>query len=82
MLLKHIGGDLDPELLRQPRIVLIASAFPPTVTATAVWLSEMGLDVSLVRVQAYRTQHDVVVTASQLYPIPAVEEFTVAPVRC
>ncbi len=81
LLLEHIGGDLDPELLRQPRIVLIASAFPSTVTATVVWLSEMGLDVSLVRVQAYRTQHDVVVTASRLYPIPAVEEFTVAPVR-
>ena len=68
-------------MLRQPRIVLIASAFPPTVTATVVWLSEMGLDLSLVRVQAYRTRREVVLTASQIYPTPDVEDFTVAPVR-
>jgi len=80
-LAEHVGGDLDPDLLRQPRIVLIASAFPATVTATVVWLSEMGLDLSLVRVQAYRTEAEVIVTASQLYPIPEVEDFTIAPIR-
>lgn len=81
-LVEHIGGDLDPELLRQPRIVLVASAFPPAVTASVVWLSEMGLDVTLMRVQAYRGQDDhVIVSVSQLYPVPDVEEFTVAPVR-
>jgi hypothetical protein len=78
---EHVGGDLDPELLRQPRIVLIASAFPATVTSTVVWLSEMGLDICLVRVQAYHAQNDVLVTASQIFPIPDVEEFTVAPIR-
>jgi hypothetical protein len=80
-LIEHTGSELDPDLLRQPRIVLIASAFPATVTATVVWLTEMGLDATLVRVQAYRTENDVVVTASQLYPIADVEAFTVAPVR-
>ncbi len=80
-IVEHVGGELDPEVLRQPRIVLIASSFPPTVTATVVWLSEMGLDLSLVRVQAYRTEQEVILTASQLYPIPDVEEFTVSPVR-
>jgi hypothetical protein len=36
------AGDLDPELLRRPRIVLVAGSFPPVVTATVVWLQEMG----------------------------------------
>jgi Endonuclease NucS len=81
-LTEHVGGELDPDLLRQPRTVLVASAFPPTVTATTVWLTEMGLDISLVRVQAYRAQAEqVIVSVSQLYPVPDVEEFTVAPVR-
>jgi hypothetical protein len=81
-LVKHVGGDLDPDVLRQPRIVLVASAFPPVVTASVVWLSEMGLDVTLVRIQAYRGQGDqMIVSVSQLYPVPDVEEFTVAPVR-
>ena len=55
--------QFDPDRLRQPRIVLIASAFPQTVMATVVWLSEMGVDFSLVRVQAYRTDLEVVPAA-------------------
>lgn len=34
--------SLTVETLRQPRIVLLAASFPPVVTATAVWLREMG----------------------------------------
>jgi hypothetical protein len=49
---------LAVEALRQPRIVLLAASFPPVVTATAVWLREMGLDISLVQFQAYRTDQE------------------------
>ncbi len=77
----HSENGLLPENLAKPRIVLLASSFPPVVTATAVWLSEMSLDISLVRFQAYRAGDQVLVTASQLYPVPDVEEFTVAPAR-
>ena len=41
----------------------------------------MGLDLTLVRVQAYRTDAGVIVTVSQHYPPPDVEEFLVAPTR-
>jgi hypothetical protein len=51
------------------------------VTAMAVWLNEMGLDVTLMRFQAYQAADRVVLTVSQLLPVPDVEEFTVAPQR-
>jgi hypothetical protein len=70
---------LAVETLRQPRIVLLAASFPPVVTATAVWLREMGLDITLMRFQAYRTDTETLVTVSQLLPVPTVEEFTVVP---
>ena len=76
---EHVDGVLDPDLLRQPRIVLIAASFPPQVTASAVWLTEMGISVSLVEFNAYRTKHDIVMTVSQTWPIPNVEDFTVSP---
>lgn len=80
-LIEH-AGDLDPEQLRRPRIVLVAGSFPPVVTATVVWLSEMGVDLALQRVQAYRVFDDqTVVTVSQLFPVADVEEFTVSPQR-
>jgi alkylated DNA nucleotide flippase Atl1 len=78
---EHAGGELDPTVLRRPRIVLVASEFPRTTTATCVWLSEMMGDdaVTLVRYQAYRAGSEVVVTTSQLWPIATVEDFTVSP---
>lgn len=76
------AGELDPEQLRQPRLVLVAGSFPPVVTASVVWLTEMGLDITLQRVQAYRVfDNRIVVTVSQFFPIPDVEEFTVSPQR-
>src|SRR5699024_8739259 len=72
----------DADQLRQPRIVLVAGSFSPVTTASVVWLSEMGLDITLQRVQAYRVpQEQIIVTVSQLFPIPDVEEFTVSPQR-
>ena len=72
---------LLPENLAKPRIVLLASSFPPVVTATTVWLTEMSLDITLMTFQAYRDNERVIVTVSQLYPVPDVENFTVAPAR-
>lgn len=72
-------GSLTVETLRNPRIVLLAASFPPVVTATAVWLREVGIDITLMRFQAYKTALQTLVTVSQLLPIRDVEEFTVVP---
>ncbi len=77
----HTEYRISAETLRVPKIVLLAGSFPATVTATVVWLSEMGLDITLVRIQAYRASTGVTVTVSQHYPPPDVEDFTVAPTR-
>jgi hypothetical protein len=69
------------ETLRKPRIVLIAGSFPTSVTATSVWLTEMDISITLMRVQAYRAATDVIVTVSQLWPLAQAEDFVVAPVR-
>lgn len=80
-LLDH-AGELDLETLRQPRIVLVAGSFSPVTTATVVWLVSSGINITLQRVQAYRTAGgELVVTVSQLFPIREVEDFLVAPMR-
>src|SRR5581483_5514550 len=60
----HCGFGLAAENLARPRIVLLASSFPPVVTATTVWLTEMGLEIDLIQLQAYRAGEDVVITVS------------------
>ncbi len=74
------GGALLPEQLVNPRVVPIAESFPPTVTATAVWLNERGVDLTLMSYHAYRIgSGEIVLTVSQLYPVRDVAQFVVAP---
>ena len=73
---------LDEDLLRSPRIVLVAGDFDPVTMTTIDWLVSQGLDISLQRVQAYRTESkETVITVSRIYPIPALDEFKVTPGR-
>jgi len=53
--------------------MLVAAEFPPTVTATVVWLTEMGLDITLKKILAYRTAQETMITVSTLYPFIDVE---------
>jgi hypothetical protein len=89
LLLAH-APDLSAETLRRPRIVLLARDFLPVVTASVVWLTEMGLDITLQRFQAYRstvteqdgtTHSQVLINVGRLYPVRDVEDFTVSPER-
>jgi hypothetical protein len=73
-------ATLTEESLRLPRLILLATDFPTTVTATVVFLhQQLGLDVQLRKFQAYRTARETLVTVSQLYPPPDVEEFVLSP---
>ncbi|GLZ51348.1 hypothetical protein [Actinomycetospora sp. NBRC 106378] len=80
-ILDHVGDDLDPDVLKRPRLVLIASSFPKQVTSSVVWLSEMSLDISLVQVSLWRVADQLVADFSTIYPVPEVEEFTLGPER-
>jgi hypothetical protein len=81
--------DLSPESLRRPRIVLLARDFSAVVSASVVWLSEMGLDIALVQISAFRsyiygqsgTSNVPMISVSQVYPVREVEDFTISPER-
>ena len=81
--------DLSQETLRKPRIALLARNFSPMVTASVVWLNEMGLDITLVQISAFRSyiyglsgaDNVPMISVSQLYPLRDVEEFTISPER-
>jgi hypothetical protein len=72
---------LKEESIRRPRIALVAAGFPPSVTASVVWLSEQGVDLSLIQYHAYKLEDDqvvvLVVSFSRLFPVPDIEAFTI-----
>lgn len=83
--------DLSQETLRRPRVVLLAPDFSPALTASVVWLNEMGLDVALVQITAFRSYvygqqgspsaSVPMISVSQIYPVRQVEEFVISPER-
>ena len=81
--------DLSSESLRRPRIVMLARDFSAVVTASVVWLSEMGLDIALVQISAFRSytygqlgsNNVPMISVSQIYPVREVEDFTISPER-
>lgn len=77
----HVGGDLDGEILSNPRLVLVAHAFPAQVLTSAEWLSARGIDIALVQVQAWRIGGGIAATFDQVYPIPGVGDALLAPAR-
>ena len=78
MLARH-APEVSATSLRRPRIVLLASSFPPSTANTAVWLHEMGIDITLRQFRAYRTGQEISIAVSQLYPVADVEEFMFSP---
>jgi hypothetical protein len=78
--LREWAPELSDETLGPPRIVLVATDFGPQVTNTSLFLYESGIDIRLVRAQLYRTAAGgLVLTTSQLLPVPAAETFMVRP---
>ncbi len=64
--------------LRPVRVRLVAEAFGPSVTTTVLWLRDVGLDIGCVEVSPRKLPSGgYVVTARQLLPLPAAEDYLV-----
>ncbi len=78
--LQDWAPDISDETLGPPRIVLLASGFGQTLTNTALFLFEVGLDIRLRRYQLYETNGgERVLWVSQILPVPDAEDFMVRP---
>ena len=74
--------ELTPDLFLSPRIVLLAESFRESTLTSAIWLSEQGVDLTLRRYQAYETAgKEIIVSVSQIYPLPDVGRWMIGPGR-
>lgn len=78
-LAEHAGAALDLKILRRPRLVLIAGDYPDTTMTSSIWLTQMGVEFTLIRYQAYRTPAGVHITTSRLWPLDQAEDLVVRP---
>jgi hypothetical protein len=69
---------LTADTIKSPRVVLIASDFPSSVTSSVVWLNEQGVSIDLVRFRPYELDGgQILVNFTRIFPVPTVEEFTI-----
>lgn len=67
-LVVHTGRTLDPGRLGRPRMVLFTEAMSSALGTTTAWLDEMGIDIALQWMQAYRVGDQQFVIVSRVFP--------------
>lgn len=77
----HAPELSDTTVGEVPRLVLLATEFGMDVTTTAVFLTrKLGVDIELVRFQAYKTASgELVLTVSKTFPPPDMDELVLFP---
>jgi alkylated DNA nucleotide flippase Atl1 len=82
LLRDHVEGDLDPQVLANPRIVLLAADHPPQVVTAVDWLCEVSdrrLQIELRTVNAWRIGHQTAVRFDVMYPVAGIDEKLLSP---
>ncbi|WP_138758540.1 hypothetical protein [Modestobacter altitudinis] len=80
-LLADFLEDADGEetvLQRRVRIVLVSGGFDTQITTTVLWLNDLyGLDITCVRLVAYKLDDRLLLDVQQVIPLPEAAELTV-----
>ncbi|MFJ8832007.1 hypothetical protein [Micromonospora aurantiaca] len=78
----HVEGEFDPELLTNPRIVLLAAEHPPQVVTAVDWLCNVSghrLDIELRTMSAWQIGTQVAVQFDSIYPVLGIDDMLLSP---
>ena len=68
----------DPTISSEnPRIILVSADFSKEMTTSALWLNQVGLDVTCLQLKPHKLGDSVFVETSQIIPLPEAEEYTI-----
>jgi len=77
---EHAPTISDESLALGTRLVVLAAAYSDAVTNLALYLLGYGVPLTLLKFEVYRTDRgQLLLTTSQLLPVPDAEEFMVRP---
>lgn len=85
VLTDHVDGDWDVDILRQPRVVLVAERFPSQVLTTAQWLTDVSggtITVECVEVHLFTqvgAAADLCASFSRIWPVEDLQERMLSP---
>ena len=60
------------------RIILAAGDFSKEITTSVLWLNQMELDITCIRLNLYRLHDDLILNVEQIIPLPETESYQIA----
>ena len=70
------GGDATISS-ENPRIILVSADFSKEMTTSALWLNQVGLDITCMQLKPHKLGDSVFVESSQIIPLREAEEYTI-----
>ena len=61
----------------QPRIILVANDFNEETLAAVLWLRDIGVDITCVKLEAYRLDKKIIITPDVIIPLPEAKQFMI-----
>ncbi len=79
-ILAHLGwaSPDDGDFASSVRIVLASADFSKELTTTVLWLNEMGLNITCVKMGLYLLDDSFLVDVQQVIPLPEASEYTIS----
>ncbi|MDY9924380.1 DUF4268 domain-containing protein [Methanobacterium sp.] len=59
----------------QPRIILVANDFNEETLAAVLWLRDIGVDITCVKLEAYKLDKKIIITPDIIIPLPEAKQF-------
>lgn len=78
-LLQFFGWD-EPqrdEFALSVRIILAAADFSKEITTSVLWLNQMELDITCIRLNLYKLNGELILNAEQIIPLPEAENYQI-----
>lgn len=79
LMLEFLGWDAPQEddFGKETRIVLAARNFSKEITTSVLWLNDMGLDVTCIRLNPHRLDDRLLLNVEQIIPLPEALDYQV-----
>lgn len=70
-------NELFEQLSNRPRIILCSENFSTELTTTVLWLNQVGLDISCVRIVPYKVSDNIVVVPTKIIPLQEAKQYLI-----
>ena len=76
---QHLSGDETEAAIdsRNPRVILVSASFSKELTTSVLWLNEIGMAVTCVKLELYRAGNDLYLEGNRVIPLPEAEEYLI-----